>query len=251
MDKVLLHVEGITVHYGRLAAVRDVSITVNEGEIVCVVGPNGAGKSTTLLSISGVLNPSSGNIVFSGEKINGIRPEIVARKGISQVPEGRHVFTTLSVEENLRIGAQIRKDRAEIEKDIKRVQELFPILGERRRQSAGKLSGGEQQMLVIGRALLTKPKIMTIDEPSLGLAPNIVDRVYEVLTTLREERGMTLLIVEQSSERALKAADRLYVIRNGEIQIEGKASELQDGEKIRQAYFGFNDEKSTVAEASS
>tara|TARA_Y100001970_G_C14256363_1_gene875774 strand:+ start:2401 stop:3156 length:756 start_codon:yes stop_codon:yes gene_type:complete len=251
MDKVLLHVEGITVHYGRLAAVRDVSITVNEGEIVCVVGPNGAGKSTTLLSISGVLNPSSGNIVFSGEKINGIRPEIVARKGISQVPEGRHVFTTLSVEENLRIGAQIRKDRAEIEKDIKRVQELFPILGERRRQSAGKLSGGEQQMLVIGRALLTKPKIMTIDEPSLGLAPNIVDRVYEVLTTLREERGMTLLIVEQSSERALKAADRLYVIRNGEIQIEGKASELQDGEKIRQAYFGFNDEKNTVAEASS
>ena len=215
----------------------------NEGEIVCVVGPNGAGKSTTLLTISGVLAPTTGDILFGGERINAMRPEIVARRGISQVPEGRHVFTTLSVEENLRIGAQMRSDRSEVEKDIKRVQELFPILGERKRQSAGKLSGGEQQMLVIGRALLTNPKIMTIDEPSLGLAPNIVDRVYEVLTTLREERGMTLLIVEQSSERALKAADRLYVLRNGQIQIEGNAVELQDGEKVRQAYFGFSDDE--------
>ena len=248
MVNTLLKVDNITVHYSRLAAVRDVSITVNEGEIVCVVGPNGAGKSTTLLTISGVLNPSSGDIIFNGERINGMRPEIVARKGISQVPEGRHVFTTLSVEENLRIGAQMRKDKGDIEKDIKRVQELFPILGQRRRQSAGKLSGGEQQMLVIGRALLTKPKIMTIDEPSLGLAPNIVDRVYEVLTTLRKERGMTLLIVEQSSERALKAADRLYVLRNGQIQIEGKAKELQDGEKVRQAYFGFSEDLENEAE---
>jgi branched-chain amino acid transport system ATP-binding protein len=243
MDNALLKVDGITVHYGRLAAVREVSITVNEGEIVCVVGPNGAGKSTTLLTISGVLAPTTGDILFGGERINAMRPEIVARRGISQVPEGRHVFTTLSVEENLRIGAQMRSDRSEVEKDIKRVQELFPILGERKRQSAGKLSGGEQQMLVIGRALLTNPKIMTIDEPSLGLAPNIVDRVYEVLTTLREERGMTLLIVEQSSERALKAADRLYVLRNGQIQIEGNAVELQDGEKVRQAYFGFSDDE--------
>jgi|TARA_Y100000814_G_scaffold253109_1_gene200626 branched-chain amino acid transport system ATP-binding protein len=243
MDNALLKVDGITVHYGRLAAVREVSITVNEGEIVCVVGPNGAGKSTTLLTISGVLAPTTGDILFGGERINAMRPEIVARRGISQVPEGRHVFTTLSVEENLRIGAQMRSDRSEVEKDIKRVQELFPILGERKRQSAGKLSGGEQQMLVIGRALLTNPKIMTIDEPSLGLAPNIVDRVYEVLTTLREERGMTLLIVEQSSERALKAADRLYVLRNGQIQIEGNAAELQDGEKVRQAYFGFSDDE--------
>ncbi|MBR72661.1 MAG: ABC transporter ATP-binding protein [Rhodospirillaceae bacterium] len=241
MVEPLLKVDNITVHYGRLSAVREVSITVNQGEIVCVVGPNGAGKSTTLLTISGVLAPTTGDVTFSGERINGMRPEIVARKGISQVPEGRHVFTTLSVEENLRIGAQIRSDKTEVEKDIKWVQELFPILGERRRQSAGKLSGGEQQMLVIGRALLTKPKIMTIDEPSLGLAPNIVDRVYEVLTTLRKERGMTLLIVEQSSERALKAADRLYVLRNGQIQIEGNASELQDGEKVRQAYFGFSE----------
>ena len=243
MDNALLKVDGITVHYGRLAAVREVSITVNEGEIVCVVGPNGAGKSTTLLTISGVLAPTTGDILFGGERINAMRPEIVARRGISQVPEVRHVFTTLSVEENLRIGAQMRSDRSEVEKDIKRVQELFPILGERKRQSAGKLSGGEQQMLVIGRALLTNPKIMTIDEPSLGLAPNIVDRVYEVLTTLREERGMTLLIVEQSSERALKAADRLYVLRNGQIQIEGNAAELQDGEKVRQAYFGFSDDE--------
>lgn len=239
MSEPLLHIDDMTVHYGRLAAVRNVSLTVNEGEIVCVVGPNGAGKSTTLLTISGVLNPTSGDVVFAGDRINGVRPELVARRGISQVPEGRHVFTTLSVEENLRIGSQMRKDKAQVEKDIKFIQEMFPILAERRRQSAGKLSGGEQQMLVIGRALLTNPKIMTIDEPSLGLAPNIVDRVYEVLTKLRDERGMTLLIVEQSSERALKAADRLYVLRSGQIQLEGNAADLQDGEKVRQAYFGF------------
>ena len=238
---MLLNVENITVHYSRLPAVRDVSVSVEEGEIVCIVGPNGAGKSTTLLSISGVLNPTNGNITFDGNKISGMTPEAVAHSGISQVPEGRHVFTTLSVEENLRIGTSMRKDRSNIAKDFKHVLDIFPVLAERRRQSAGKLSGGEQQMLVIGRALLTNPRIMTIDEPSLGLAPNLVDRVYETLLDLRENRGLTLLIVEQSSERALKAADRLYVLRSGSIQLEGSATALQDGEKVRQAYFGFED----------
>lgn len=238
---MLLNVENITVHYSRLPALRDVSVSVDEGEIVCIVGPNGAGKSTTLLSISGVLNPTSGDITFDGKRINGMRPEAVARAGISQVPEGRHVFTTLNVEENLRIGTSIREDRSDIEKDFKRVLEIFPVLAERRRQAAGKLSGGEQQMLVIGRALLTSPRIMTIDEPSLGLAPNLVDRVYETLIDLRNDRGLTLLIVEQSSERAIKVADRLYVLRSGQMQLEGKAADLQDGVKVRQAYFGFED----------
>ncbi len=238
---MLLSVENISVHYGRVPAVRGVSVTVNEGEVVCIVGPNGAGKSTTLLTISGVLRPTEGEVIFDGKPITGFKPESVARLGISQVPEGRHVFTTLSVEENLRLGTRIRKDRGQIEKDFQRVLELFPILAERRRGAAGKLSGGEQQMLVIGRALLTNPRIMTIDEPSLGLAPNLVDRVYEVLTELRQSRGLTLLIVEQSSERALHAADRLYVLRSGEIQLEGNARELSDGEKIRQAYFGFTE----------
>ena len=245
VSNMLLNVENITVHYSRLPALRDVSVTVEEGEIVCIVGPNGAGKSTTLLSISGVLNPTSGTITFDGRKINGMNAEAVARAGISQVPEGRHVFTTLNVEENLRIGTSIRDDRSDTEKDFKRVLEIFPVLAERRKQSAGKLSGGEQQMLVIGRALLTNPRIMTIDEPSLGLAPNLVDRVYETLLDLRKDRGLTLLIVEQSSERALKAADRLYVLRSGQMQLEGKAEELQDGEKVRQAYFGFDEDAGT------
>lgn len=246
---MLLNVENITVHYSRLPALRDVSVTIEEGEIVCIVGPNGAGKSTTLLSISGVLNPTSGVITFDGQTINGMSPEAVARAGISQVPEGRHVFTTLNVEENLRIGMSIRKDRSDSEKDFKRVLEIFPVLAERRRQSAGKLSGGEQQMLVIARALLTNPRIMTIDEPSLGLAPNLVDRVYETLLDLRRDRGLTLLIVEQSSERALKACDRLYVLRSGQMQLEGNSADLQDGAKVREAYFGFEEGAKLIGEA--
>ena len=221
---------------------------VDEGEIVCIVGPNGAGKSSTLLSISGVINPTEGEITFDGKRISGMSPEAVAPAGISQVPEGRHVFTTLNVEENLRIGTNMRKDRSGIEKDFKHVLEIFPVLAERRKQAAGKLSGGEQQMLVIGRALLTNPRMMTIDEPSLGLAPNLVDRVYETLLELRKDRGLTLLIVEQSSERALTAADRLYVLHSGEMQLEGSAAELQDGEKVRQAYFGFEEGKTHEGE---
>ncbi len=237
----LLKVDNITVHYGRLAAVRNVSFDVGDGEIVCIVGPNGAGKSTTLLTISGILSPTEGTVSFGEKNITGMNPENVARLGISQVPEGRHVFTSLNVEENLRIGTRIRKDGAEIEKDFKMVLEMFPVLAERKRQPAGKLSGGEQQMLVIGRALLTRPRLMTIDEPSLGLAPKIVDRVYEVLTDLRNKIGLTLLIVEQSSERALKAADRLHVLRSGQIQLSGNAKDLRDGEKVKQAYFGFTE----------
>ncbi|WP_416899125.1 MAG: ABC transporter ATP-binding protein [Minwuia sp.] len=218
----MLEVTDLHVQYGRLVALRGVSISVKEGEIACIVGPNGAGKSTTLLSISSVLQPTEGTITFDGQTVNGMRAEDVARMGISQVPEGRHIFTSLSVEENLQVGAAVRKDKGAIRKDMNRIFETFPILGERRNQPAGKLSGGEQQMLAIGRALMTNPRFMTIDEPSLGLAPKIVDRVYEVVTELREKQGLTLLIVEQSSERALKAADTLYVLRNGAIQLGGR-----------------------------
>ncbi len=238
----MLEVKDLEVRYGRLTALRGVNLSIKEGEIACIVGPNGAGKSTTLLAISSVLTPTAGSISFAGRQINGTRPEDVARLGISQVPEGRHIFTSLSVEENLRVGTATRSDKEEMKRDYDRVIETFPILGERRRQSAGKLSGGEQQMLAIGRALMTNPRFMTIDEPSLGLAPKIVDRVYEVLIDLREKRGLTLLIVEQSSERALKAADTLYVLRNGTIQLTGNAADLQDGKAVHKAYFGFSED---------
>ena len=236
---MLLEVENLHVHYGRIAALRGISLSVAEGEIVCIVGPNGAGKSTTLLSISSVLSPTQGDISFEGQSIIGTPPEQVATLGISQVPEGRHIFTSLTVDENLQVGAATRRDNDDVRRDYERVLDLFPILAERRRQSAGKLSGGEQQMLAIARSLMTNPRFLTIDEPSLGLAPRIVDQVYEVLVDLRKSRGLTLLLVEQSSERALKAADRLYVLRSGEIQLEGKTADLQDGKAVHEAYFGF------------
>lgn len=236
---MLLEIENLHVHYGRIAALRGISLSIDEGEIACIVGPNGAGKSTTLLSISSVLSPTQGTIQFGGKPIIGTPPEVVATMGISQVPEGRHIFTSLTVDENLQVGAATRTDKDLVRKDYERVLDLFPILAERRRQSAGKLSGGEQQMLAIGRSLMTNPRFLTIDEPSLGLAPRIVDQVYEVLVDLRKSRGLTMLLVEQSSERALKAADRLYVLRSGEIQLEGKTADLQDGKAVHQAYFGF------------
>ncbi len=236
---MLLNVENLHVHYGRIAALRGISLNVAEGEIVCIVGPNGAGKSTTLLSISSVLSPTEGEISFDGKSIIGTPPEQVATLGISQVPEGRHIFTSLTVDENLQVGAATRNDKDRVRQDYERVLDMFPILAERRRQSAGKLSGGEQQMLAIARSLMTNPRFLTIDEPSLGLAPRIVDQVYEVLVDLRKSRGLTLLLVEQSSERALKAADRLYVLRSGEIQLEGKTADLQDGKAVHEAYFGF------------
>ena len=235
----MLEIKNLTVKYGQLTALRSISLNVQKGEIACIVGPNGAGKSTTLLTISGVLSPHSGNISLSENNIDNLSPEEVAKKGVTQVPEGRHIFTSMTVEENLIVGAALRSDKEEIKNDIEEVISTFPILGERRKQPAGKLSGGEQQMLAIGRALMTKPKIMTIDEPSLGLAPLIIDKVYEALIRLREKAGLTLLIVEQSSERALNAADTIYVLRNGEIQLRGKASELKDGKAVSQAYFGF------------
>ena len=220
-----------------MPAVRGVSVRVARGEIVCVVGPNGAGKSTTLHTIAGVLAPSAGAVRLDGRSILGQAPEAIARMGLSLVPEGRHVFNQLSVEENIRLGTQMRADRGQIEGDFERVLSTFPFLRERLRAPGGKLSGGEQQQLVIARALMTRPRIMVLDEPSLGLAPMVVDTVYGVLQALRED-GITLLVVEQSTHRALENADRIYVMRSGEIALAGSAAELGD-EELERAYFGY------------
>jgi branched-chain amino acid transport system ATP-binding protein len=237
----MLEVDDIHVNYGRLAALRGVSLTVNQGEVVCILGPNGAGKSTTLAAIAGGVRPHRGAIRLNQIPLIGKPPESVSRLGVSLVPEGRHVFATLSVEENLRIGSYQRRDHARIEADLEQTLTLFPRLRERLLQPAGRLSGGEQQMLVICRAMMTRPRLMLIDELSLGLAPMIVDQVYETLLERCRHDGVTLLINEQSSERILKFADRIYVLRSGAMRLEGRACELRDGKAVMSAYFGFDD----------
>lgn len=235
----MLEIKDLHVRYGNIPAVRGVSLEVNKGEIICVVGPNGAGKSTTLLTIAGAQSPTQGSILLAGESIAGQSPENIARKGISLVPEGRHVFTQLTVEENIRLGTGMRKDRDQIESDFHNMLNHFPFLAKRLKTPGGKLSGGEQQQLVIARALMTRPEIIMLDEPSLGLGPIVVDTVYSILHTLRDQ-GITLLIVEQSTHRALENADRVYVLRRGQIELQGKSSELSD-EEVERAYFGFGD----------
>lgn len=231
-------VSDLEVRYGRMAAVRGIKLDVGAGEIVCMVGPNGAGKSTTMLTIAGELTPHAGTIRFEDKPLTGTSVENVVRRGISLVPEGRRIFGRLTVEENLRLATFIRKNAREAASDLERIMEQFPILQERRHAPAGRLSGGEQQILAIARTLLTKPKLMLVDEPALGLAPMMVQLVHEILTELRSE-GMTLLVVEQSLERALALADRIYVLRDGQVQLTGPTDELRDGEQIEAAYFGF------------
>ncbi len=233
----MLVLHDLQVSYRRVPAIRGISIEVNRGEIVCIVGPNGAGKSTTLLAISGVLTPVAGAIGLEGRSIIGETPETIARMGLSLVPEGRHVFTQLTVEENLRLGAQMRADRAEVERDFERMMVEFPFLRARLSTPGGKLSGGEQQQLVIARALMTRPKLMLLDEPALGLGPIVVETVYRILRGLREA-GITLLVVEQSTHRAIENSDRLYVLRSGQIALSGRSAELSDRE-VEEAYFGY------------
>jgi branched-chain amino acid transport system ATP-binding protein len=219
-------------------AVRGASVRVEAGEIVCIVGPNGAGKTTTLGTIAGTLSPAEGAIRLDGQSIAGMAPENIARMGVSLVPENRHVFTQLTVEENLRLGSQMRRDRDQVEADFERILGHFPFLRERLGTPGGKLSGGEQQQLVIARALMTSPKLMLLDEPALGLAPLIVQVVYDILHTLRES-GITLLVVEQSTHRALENADRLYVMRSGEIALHGESDSLTEA-AVEAAYFGYD-----------
>jgi branched-chain amino acid transport system ATP-binding protein len=235
---ILLNIRDISVIYGRLTAVRNVSLCVEKGSITVIVGPNGAGKSTILRAIAGGIRPSNGHIEFDGEMIVGRRPEDVAASGISLVPEGRHVFPTLTVRENLLVASHVVRDKVGSSRDMERLLELFPRLRERFSQSAGKLSGGEQQMLVIARALMTRPRLLLVDEPSLGLAPKIVDEVYHLLLQLRHERGLTLLINEQTSKRVLKFADTVYVLRDGSIRLQDSAERLRVGSALSDAYFG-------------
>lgn len=237
MSTPLLEVDKLVVHYGRISALDSVSLHVAPGEIVAIVGPNGAGKSTLLSTIASIVRPVSGGISFRGSPVLGQSLERTVRQGIALVPEGRHVFSGLTVLENLRIGAVIRKDRARVEAEIASFMDIFPILGTRRNETAGRLSGGEQQMLVIARAMLSNPALLMLDEPSLGLAPKITDRVYELIAELRA-RGLTVLVVEQNADRALRAADRTYVLNAGRVRMSGPSAEMRADPAFEAAYFG-------------
>ena len=234
----LLAIEGLTVRYGQLTALRNVSLSLDENETLFVTGPNGAGKSTLLKAIAGVVAPACGTVSFAGRDITGSTPETTARLGFSMVPEGRHVFGQLTVEENLRLGAGMRADRSAVARDLVAVYDTFPMLKERRNAAAGILSGGQQQMLVIARALMTAPRLIAIDEPSLGLAPIVIDQVYERLMQLQSERGLTLLIVEQSATRAMMTGGRMILLRSGNAVLEGDARAMAEGDALERAYFG-------------
>ncbi len=232
----LLSLEKVEVHYGGIRAVKGIDLHVEEGELVCLIGANGAGKTTTLRAISGLAH-AGGRILYRGEDIAGRRPHEIARLGISLVPEGRGVFPQLTIEENLAMGAYTRSDRAGIAADVDRAFTLFPRLKERRRQTAGTLSGGEQQMLAIGRALMSRPKLLLLDEPSMGLAPIMVDRIFEVIRLIASE-GVTMLLVEQNARLALEASRRAYVLESGLVTLSGEAAGLLHDPQVRQAYLG-------------
>ena len=234
----LLEIDQLAVSYGRISALRDVSLQVNAGEIVAIAGPNGAGKSTLLASIAGLVRPAAGAIRFRGESIAGQPLERTVRRGIALVPEGRHVFAGLTVLENLRLGATIRRDHAAVEAEIAHFMTLFPILSERRNEPAGQLSGGEQQMLVIARGTLSDPELLMLDEPSLGLAPMITNQVYELIETVRQ-RGVAVLVVEQNADRALRSADRTYVLNSGVVRLSGASAGLRGKPEFEAAYFGI------------
>lgn len=234
----MLSVNNITVYYGSALALKDVSLKVEEGEIVAVLGPNGAGKTTLLRSIFGLVKISKGSINFMGREIHKLPPYSIAKIGISLCPERRRLFPEMTVLENLEMGAYMRKDKDEIRKDLKRVFELFPILEERRNQKAGTLSGGEQQMLAIGRALMSRPKLLMLDEPSLGLSPIIKGRIFKSVEEIRNE-GITILLVEQDASSALRIADRAYILEVGRVALEGKSKDLVASEQVKKAYLGI------------
>ena len=232
----ILKVDNINVYYGAIHAIKGISFEVNEGEVVTLIGANGAGKSTTLQTVSGLLNSRTGSIEFNGENLAKIPPHIVVRKGLAQVPEGRRIFQQMSVEENLEMGAYTR-DKSELEGDLEMVYKQFPRLLERRRQIAGTLSGGEQQMLAIGRALMSHPKLLMLDEPSMGLAPILVEQIFDIIRQLNEA-GTTILLVEQNAQMALSVAHRAYVLETGKITLSGTGKELAESDQVRKAYLG-------------
>ena len=233
----MLELRDIHTYYGQIRAVQGISVTVNAGEMVCLIGANGAGKSTTLMTVSGIYAPVQGSIHFEGEDITRTSAEERVILGISQVPEGRLVFPDLSVLENLELGAYSRTDKQGIRADLDKIFQSFPVLQERRRQRGGSLSGGEQQMLAIGRALMSQPRLLLLDEPSLGLAPLIVERIFEIIQQINDD-GTTILLVEQNAQLALQVTDRGYVMETGEISMEGASDDLLADERVRQAYLG-------------
>lgn len=233
----MLKVDGINVYYGNIQALKGVSLEIHQGEIVTLIGANGAGKSTLLKAISGLLKPKQGDILFGGQSISGKPAQTIVKLGISHVPEGRRVFSNMSVEENLELGAFLRKDKQGIQEDFKKVYELFPRLYERRKQQAGTLSGGEQQMLAMGRALMARPKLLLLDEPSMGLAPLLVKTIFRIIEEINSN-GTTILLVEQNAHMALSIAHRAYVIETGRVVLSGSAKELNESDQIRMAYLG-------------
>ena len=233
----MLKVENLVVRYGMIEAIKDISFEVNDGEIVTLIGANGAGKTTTMQTISGLLKPASGAVYLDGVDITKVPPHKIVTMGLAQVPEGRRVFAQQTVLENLELGAYYRKDKDEIAKDMKNVFELFPRLEERKGQLAGTLSGGEQQMLAMGRALMAKPKIMLMDEPSMGLSPLLVKEIFRIIEDINKQ-GTTVLLVEQNAKMALGIADRAYVLETGKITLEGTGAELAASEQVRKAYLG-------------
>ena len=234
----MLELRNVRTYYGNIEALQEISLTVAEGEIITLIGANGAGKSSTLMSICGIVPPRAGEIRFLDRPIQGMSPDAIVALGISQVPEGRRIFPQLTVLENLDMGAFLRKDKAGIKKDIDHVFTLFPILAERRHQGGGTLSGGEQQMLAISRALMARPRLLLLDEPSLGLAPLMVKLIFEIIGQINEE-GTTIFLVEQNAHMALKVAHRGYVMENGRITLEGAARDLLVNEQVKRAYLGI------------
>lgn len=233
----MLKVEGINVYYGNIQALKGVSLEINQGEIVTLIGANGAGKSTLLKTISGLLKPKQGQIIYEGQSIAGKAAQSIVKMGISHVPEGRRVFANMTVEENLDLGAYLRKDKVGIKEDFGKVFDLFPRLLERRKQLAGTLSGGEQQMLAMGRALMARPRLLILDEPSMGLAPLLVKTIFRIIEEINAS-GTTVLLVEQNAHMALSIANRAYVIETGRVVLSGTADELNSSEQVKMAYLG-------------
>jgi len=235
----MLELKNIKTFYGNIQALKDVSLKISEGEIITLIGANGAGKSTTLMSICGIVSPRSGEILFMGEPIQDLAPNNIVSLGISQVPEGRRIFPYLSVAENLDMGAFLRNDKDEIKRDIDYIYELFPILAERRSQAGGTLSGGEQQMLAISRALMAKPRLLLMDEPSLGLAPLIVKQIFNIIKKINAESKTTIFLVEQNANMALKVAHRGYVMETGRVTLSDTAQNLMANDEVQKAYLGI------------
>ncbi len=232
----MLKISNVETFYGKIQALRGVDLDVNDGEIVSLIGSNGAGKSTLLMTISGVNKAKRGKIVFNGENIENKQPHKIVDMGICQVPEGRRIFSRLTVEENLRLGAHANEKGKYFENDIKEVYDLFPVLSDRKTQRGGTLSGGEQQMLAIGRALMSKPKVLLLDEPSLGIAPKLVNQIFVSIKNINKEKNVTIFLVEQNAKKALELADRAYVLVNGKVTIKGSGQELLKNKDIQAAY---------------